>query len=70
MQNNDIMIDQAQHLYAALHVEQYAISIENKTRFDRLDRIVRRAYFRYQRRLNRCVLCYHRRLNRTCSPWC
>ena len=64
------MINQAQHLYAALHVEQYALSIENKTRFARLDRIVRRAYFRYQRRLNRCVLCYHRRSNRRCSPWC
>ena len=69
--NNDIMINQARHLYAVLHVEQHALSIENKTRSDRLDRIVRRAYRRYQRRLNRCVLCYQRRLNRPCSPpWC
>jgi hypothetical protein len=61
--DNDTLINQARHLYAVLHVEQYALSIENKTRFDRLDYIVIHAYCRYQRRLNRCVLCYQYRLN-------
>ncbi|MGR8998781.1 MAG: hypothetical protein ACU88J_07010 [Gammaproteobacteria bacterium] len=61
--DNDTLIDQARHLYAALHVEQYALSIDNKTRFDRLDHMVIQAYCRYQRRLNRCVLCYQHRLN-------
>lgn len=60
--DNDTLINQARHLYAVLHVEQYALSIENKTRFDRLDYIVIHAYCRYQRRLNRCVLCYQYRL--------
>jgi hypothetical protein len=61
--DNHTLLDQARHLYAVLHVEQYALSIENKTRFDRLDHIVIRAYWRYQRRLNRCVLCYQHPLN-------
>lgn len=61
--DNDTLINQARHLYAVLHVEQYALSIENKTRFDRLNYIVIHAYCRYQRRLNRCVLCYQYRLN-------
>ncbi len=64
MNNNDALINQARHLYAVLHIEQYARSIENKTKFERLDHIVIRAYSRYQRRLNRCVLCYQRRLHR------
>jgi hypothetical protein len=61
--DNHTLLDQAQHLYAVLHVEQYALSIENKRRFDRLDHIVIRAYWRYLRRLNRCVLCYQHSLN-------
>lgn len=61
--DNDTLIDQARNLYAVLHVEQYALSIKNKSRFDRLDHIVMHAYCRYQRRLNRCVLCYQYRLN-------
>jgi hypothetical protein len=61
--DNVTLINQARHLYAVLHLEQYALSIENKSRFNRLDRIVRRAYCRYQRRLNRCVLCYQDRLS-------
>ena len=61
--DNDTLINQARHLYAVLHVEQYALSIENKTRFDRLDHTVMCAYCRYQRRLNRCILCYQYRLN-------
>jgi hypothetical protein len=60
--DNDTLINQARHLYAALVVEQYARSIENKTRFKRLDHAVMCAYCRYQRRLNRCVLCYQHRL--------
>jgi hypothetical protein len=60
--DNDTLIDQARHLYAALHVEQYALSIENKPRFNRLDHAVMCAYCRYLRRLNRCVLCYQYRL--------
>lgn len=60
--DNDTLINQARHLYAALVVEQYARSIENKTRFNRLDHAVMCAYCRYQRRLNRCVLCYQHRL--------
>jgi len=60
--DNDTLINQARQLYAALYVEQYARSIENKTRFNRLDYAVMCAYCRYQRRLNRCVLCYQHRL--------
>ena len=60
--DNDTLIDQARQLYAVLHVEQYMRSIENKTRFNRLDHAVMCAYCRYQRRLNRCVLCYQHRL--------
>jgi hypothetical protein len=36
------MIYQAQHLYAVLHVEQYTLTIENKTGYNRPERIVRR----------------------------
>lgn len=61
--DNDTLINQARHLYAALHVEQYARSIENKAQFDRLEYLVTWAYCRYQRRLNRCIVCYENRLN-------
>lgn len=61
--DNDSLINQAQHLYAVLQVEQYTRSLKNKAKFDRLDRLVMCAYCRYQRRLNRCVLCYQHRLN-------
>ena len=60
--DNDTLINQARDLYALLNVEQYVRSIENKTRFNRLDHAVMCAYCRYQRRLNRCVLCYQHRL--------
>ena len=60
--DNDTLINQARHLYAELVVEQYARSVENKTRFNRLDYLAIHAYCRYQRRLNRCVLCYQYRL--------
>ena len=55
--DNDILINQARHLYAALQVEQQMRQI------DRLDRLVMTAYCRYQRRLNRCVLCYQTRIS-------
>ncbi len=59
--DNDTLIDQARHLYAVLDVERNALSIGNKTKFDRLEHLVICAYCRYQRRLNRCVLCYQHR---------
>ena len=58
--NNDNLIDQARHLYATLHVE-CSLSIQNKTRFDRLGQMVTHAYCRYLRRLNRCAVCYQHR---------
>lgn len=61
--DNDILINQARHLYSVLYVEQYTLAINNKTRFKRLDHAVIWAYCRYQRRLNRCVVCYQHRLN-------
>jgi hypothetical protein len=57
--DNDILIDQARSLYAALQVEQQRLGI---VKFDRLDRLIISAYCRYQRRLNRCALCYQDRL--------
>jgi hypothetical protein len=68
--DNDTLINQARDLYAALYVEQYARSIENKTKFDRLEDLVTHAYCRYQRRLNRCVLCYQFRLNDCFRDFC
>lgn len=55
--DNDILINQARRLYAALEVEQ------GTRQSDRLDHLVMRAYCRYQRRLNRCVLCYQTRVS-------
>lgn len=60
--NNDTLIDQARDLYATLNVAQTR-SIENKPRFERLERTAVHAYYRYLRRLNRCVLCYQYRLH-------
>lgn len=64
--DNDTLINQARNLYAALQVKKFRLSMLNKTRFDRLDRVIMCAYCRYQRRLNRCVLCYQHRL-RDCN---
>ncbi len=61
--DNDILINQAGDLYAALQVKQHTRYIENKVLFDRLDGLVMLASCRYQRRLNRCVLCYQTRLS-------
>ena len=61
--NNDTLLNQARDLYTALYVEQFTHSIENKVRYERLNRAVMCAYRRYQRRLNYCVLCYQYRTN-------
>jgi len=60
--DNDVLINQARSLCAALSVEQHMLSIDNKARFDRLDLLATRAYRRYQRRLNRCALCYQHQI--------
>lgn len=60
--DNDILINEARHLYVVLLVERLVQSIK-RSRFECLDRAVINAYCRYQRRLNRCVLCYRSRLN-------
>ena len=70
MMDNDTLIDQARNLYAALHVEQHVLSIQDKRRYDRLDDLVTHAYCRYQRRLNRCVLCYQFRLTDCFRDFC
>lgn len=44
--NNDTLIDQARHLCAVLKIE-HTLSIENKTKFDRLDHMGIHAYYRY-----------------------
>ena len=49
--NNQILINQAQHLFAMLHTKQNESVIENNIGFDRLYPIVRRAFRRYRRRL-------------------
>lgn len=59
--DNDILIDQARQLYAALHARQIRLFTPNPTALDRLERLVFSAYSRYQRRLNRCALCYQTR---------
>lgn len=56
--DNDILINQARRLYAALHARLAMACMENT---DRLDHLLAIAYCRYQRRLNRCVLCYRQR---------
>ena len=57
--DNDILINQARRLYSVLQIEEHKRGIEQ---FDRLNRLVKSAYCRYQRRLNRCVLCYQTRM--------
>jgi hypothetical protein len=61
--NNDTLLNQARDLYTALYVEQFTQLIDNKKRVERLNQLVKRAYCRYQRRLNYCVLCYQYRTN-------
>lgn len=60
--DNDILIDQARQLYAALLIKQSTLPLENSDETIRLDHLVICAYCRYQRRLNRCILCYRWRL--------
>ena len=60
--DNDILINEARHLYAILQVRQASLQkVDNKNWSARLERLVIGAYCRYQRRLNRCVLCYQQR---------
>jgi hypothetical protein len=49
--NNQILINQAQHLFVMLHTKQNESLIENNMGFDRLYPLVRRAFRRYRRRL-------------------
>jgi hypothetical protein len=51
--NNELLINQAHHLFVLLNTKQKALDSENKMGFDRLYPIVRRAFRRYHRRL-RC----------------
>jgi len=51
--NNELLINQAQHLFVMLNTKQKESGLENRVGFDRLYPIVRRAFRRYQRRL-RC----------------
>jgi hypothetical protein len=44
--NNQILINQAQHLFVMLHTKQNESLIENNIGFDRLYPIVRRAFRR------------------------
>lgn len=49
--DNELLINQAQHLFVMLYTKQKESTIENKMGFDRLYPLVRRAFRRYQRRL-------------------
>ena len=51
--NNELLINQAQHLFVMLNAKQKESDLENRMGFDRLYPIVRRAFLRYQRRLKR-----------------
>jgi hypothetical protein len=51
--NNELLINQAQHLFVMLNTKQKESDLENRMGFDRLYPIVRRAFRRYQRRLRR-----------------
>lgn len=55
--DNDILINQARKLYAAL----YALLAKPAANGKRLEALLAAAYCRYQRRLNRCALCYQTR---------
>jgi len=59
--DNDILINQARQLYAALLAKEATTSLERPSRLEHLGRLIIGAYCRYQRRLNRCVLCYQNR---------
>lgn len=59
--DNDILIDQARQLYAALLVKQSRSMPKNITVLERFERLINGAYCRYQRRLNRCATCFQHR---------
>ena len=56
--DNDILINQARQLYAALCSKLITTADSNA---NRLEGLLITAQCRYQRRLNRCVLCYRYR---------
>ena len=49
--NNELLINQAHHLFVILNTKQKESDLESKMEFDRLYPIVRRAFRRYHRRL-------------------
>jgi hypothetical protein len=49
--DNEILINQAQHLFVMLNTKQNESALDNNMGFDRLYPIVRRAFRRYRRRL-------------------
>ena len=49
--DNEILINQAQHLLVMLKTKQNELGLEKNMGFDRLYPIVRRAFRRYRRRL-------------------
>lgn len=56
--DNVTLINQARQLYALLDVAQHTMCGSDNAKFNRLESLVKRAYLRYQRRLNRCVICH------------
>lgn len=53
--DNDILINQARQLYAALQ-PRYLMAVDPEA--SRLEHLIGRAYARYLRRLNYCSICY------------
>jgi hypothetical protein len=49
--DNQILINQAQHLFVMLRSKQHESPVANNMAFDRLSPVVRRAFRRYRRRL-------------------
>lgn len=60
--DNDLLIDQARHLYARLAVSQAWVPCAPAgDGLQRFEQATDRAYRRYLRRLNRCACCYRQR---------
>jgi hypothetical protein len=49
--DNQILINQAQHLFVMLRSKQHELAVTNNMVFDRLSPAVRRAFRRYRRRV-------------------
>jgi hypothetical protein len=59
--DNQILINQAQHLFVMLRAKQDESLVANDMVFDRLSPVVRRAFRRYRRRLqslSKAEYCY------------